>query len=46
MKVAYVDTSWLVALAFDEPGGRPLTPEIERILRVRYLPLGFGRPST
>ncbi len=22
MKVAYVDTSWLVAVAFDEPGGR------------------------
>lgn len=85
MKVAYVDTSWLVAVAFDEPGGRqwgrtlaeydvlvsanlleaefrstlareeveggdsvlarlswvlpdrPLTTEIERVLRVRYL---------
>ena len=34
MKLAYVDTSCLVAIAFDEPGGRRLARGLERYDRL------------
>lgn len=34
MKLAYVDTSCLVAMAFDEPGGRGLGRRLERYERL------------
>ncbi len=34
MKVAYVDTSCLVAIAFDEPAGRQLAPKLRKFGRL------------